>query len=405
MNGPGHNKVVSLAFQCLPRRKAAIWEPLQAHAAETCMLPDQHAIDLLEGRGGPWRRYYPQAKPINNFLVPGRDLRRLLPPTRFYARRVIANLRKGDLPEAGRFAGVFSHYLADFAQPAHYYELDVPRLLPAPRNMANCNLHRMIEDIESTVERISYRARLLGASLAEFVFRFEGRLAKLHEMAVAAIVPMLTQIYRRRNDRAAKVFDGIVAETARVFADFCYSACALAAGDLPNRVTAPLASCDLREIAPHAFDVEYNHGYRPLVDAITVGNYERAQPLRLLVRRRGRAAAEVVTGICVIPHALPVGGATAPAMLEYRLPAGTFRRFEASVGLLAAVERQAKCRFEVVADGRCVYRSGFLTAKDAARPVRVDVGGVRRLRLLARSDGSTDKLAYAIWAAPRLHKE
>ncbi len=30
--------------------------------------------------------------------------------------------------------------IGDFSQPAHYYELDIPKLLPPPKNMTNCNL-------------------------------------------------------------------------------------------------------------------------------------------------------------------------------------------------------------------------------------------------------------------------
>jgi len=66
------------------------------------------------------------------------------------------------------------------------------------------------------------------------------------------------------------------------------------------------------------------------------------------------------------------------------------------------VPRQAPCRLEVWADGRAAFRSPMLTPQDAARVVRVNVERCRRLRLRAVTDGSTDKLAYAVWGFPRL---
>lgn len=402
MNGPGHHRTVKLAMDCAPRRSADLWTRLRPHVLETCMLPDAHAVNLFEGADGPWRRYFPPGRPINNFVVPGRDLRRLLPDTSFYTERVVEELRAGRVAEAGRFAGVFSHYLADFAQPAHYYELDIPHLLPAPPELANCSLHRMIEDVEAGVERVEHRPAVLGASLEEFVFRFESRLAELHSAALAAIVPMVRHLYRRHRDRAASVFDTVMGTAAAVFADFVHSACSLATGDASPRELDALRRCDLRTIPPWKYDVEYNHGHRPLVDAITLDGETTARPLRLRTAD-GRQMQEM-PGLCVIPHALPVGGATPPALLEYRLPDNVYERFECVVGLLGDVEKQAACRFEVAADDRTAAETPFLAPTDAARELDVNVRNVSRLRLLAHSDGSTDKLAYAVWGRPTLLK-
>ncbi len=402
MNGPGHHRMVKLAMGCSPERSADLWTRLRPHVLETCMLPDAHAIELFEGADGPWRRYFPPGRPINNFIVPGRELRRLLPNIGFYTERVVEELRDGRVGEAGRFAGVFSHYLADFAQPAHYYELDVPHLLPAPPELANCNLHRMIEDVEAGVEHVDHRPAVLGASLEEFVFRFESRLAELHSAALAAIVPMVRALYRHRPDRAANTFDGVMGTAAKVFADFVHSACSLATGDASHGELDALQECDLRPIPSWKYDVEYNHGHRPFVDAITLDGETTARPLRLRTGDGGQT--REMPGLCVIPHALPVGGATPPATLEYRLPDNVYERFEAVVGLLGDVEKQAACRFEVVADDRTVAQTPFLKPTDTARNLSVDVRNVRHLRLVARSDGSTDKLAYAVWGKPTLLK-
>lgn len=397
MNEDGHNRLVRLAIGTLRGVDAEFWQPLARGIAAACMDPDVYAIRLYEGKTGPWRKYFPPGRQANPFFIPGRDFRSLVPKFGFYINKVVGLLRKGDLAQAARYAGIASHYIADFAQPAHYYELDAVRLLPPPPEMANFNPHRTIEDINATVERIRHRPCVLGANAGEFLFRLEGRLAQQHRLSMASIVPMLQAIYRRRHGAAARVFDKVMAHAAGIFADFLATAGALAAGER----AAGEGACDLRLIEPHQFDVEFNFGYRPLIDAITIKNYGLAQPLSLL-DARGRPVNR--QGICIIPHALPVPGSTPSASLEYHLPPRTFIRFEALVGLLASEPRQAKCLFKVIADGKTVFATPMLSPGDAAVDIFLDIRRCRRLVLYCLTDGSTDKLAYAVWAQPRLLK-
>jgi len=405
MNGPEHHAIVRLALQCLPDWAAEVWRPLEPALDETCMLPDEVAIPLLRGDGGPWRRHFPPRPPKFNFQQAGRRPRDFFPPVQFYLSRTVAALRRGDADKAARLAGVFSHYIGDFSQPAHHYELEIGTLLPPPPTMRNPEYHRMIEDIPATLTAIRHRPRPLGTSVGECRFRIEGRLAELYERSVAAVIPMLRAIYRRRNDLASKVLDPVVGASAKLFADFCCSAVAVARGRFSAADLRRLAVCDLRRVDPLAYDVEYNFGHRVLADAITAQQYGRAQPLRLVRRSGRREGSEVVKGICTIPHALPMKGVEMGAWVEYGLPRGTFARFEAEAGLLAGRQPQAVCRFEVRADGETLFATGPMTPTDLARPVRVDIAGRRRLRLAVRTDGSTDKLAMPIWARPCLHKE
>jgi hypothetical protein len=86
------------------------------------------------------------------------------------------------------------------------------------------------------------------------------------------------------------------------------------------------------------------------------------------------------------------------------LPKNTFRRFTAIAGLYADVEKQAKCRLEIAIDGASVFRTKMLTPKDVAKRVDIDISRCRQLRLLAVTDGSTERLAYPIWGEPTLRK-
>lgn len=402
MNEPSHHKLVELALQCQPR--AAVPAEFGAAVHATCLWPDEHAIALLTGQGGPWRRYFPRRNPRFNFEIRARSFRPFLPKLGFFIRSVVACLRRGEIEEAGRFAGVFSHYLGDFAEPAHYYELDIGRLLPPPEDMVNCNYHFMIEAIESGRMRLAHTPRLLGESAGEFQFRLEGRFMALHARGVAAVLPMVKAIYERRNDRASRVFDGVMTDAAAILADFIHTARAVAAREFEPAAAATLSTCDLRAIGPHTFDVEFNFGHAPLLDAVTIENFGRARPFRLRRPRGRRTGAEVVPGICAVPHALPLEGASLSSELHYRLPRGVFDCLSALVGLQADHARQAACRFEVLVDGRLAHTTDWRTPASEAVPVRVGVAGARDLRLRVVTDGSTDKLAFPIWGEPQLIK-
>lgn len=413
MNRYGHRKIVNLAFECFPPWQENIWKTYKEYVVETCMFPDEYAVPALEGKTGSWRKYFPRDRfthgfpqhPCSLMTLLEQSFPECLPPIRFYVDRVITHIRQEKMAEAARFAGVFSHYLGDFSQPAHYYELDIPRLLPLPKRMTNCNLHPIIESIPSSIEHISYKAKLLGASEDEFEFYLAARLARLYKKVLAAIIPMVTFIYQRKNHQAQEVFDKLMNDAARIFADFCYTSYAIAQGHFCQGEISHLSKCDLREIEPHSYDVEYNYGHRPLIDVITTDLYNHARPFRLLKREGGKNVTKIVQGICTIPHALPLPGTTPSAKLEYRLPKKTFSQFKATLGLYADVEKQAKCYFEVIADGKSLYKSRMLTPKDTAQSISVDISQCEKLQLLVHTDGSTDKLAYPIWGQPMLRKE
>jgi hypothetical protein len=127
-----------------------------------------------------------------------------------------------------------------------------------------------------------------------------------------------------------------------------------------------------------------------------------AQPLALT---RSDGTVEAVPGLCTIPHALPLPTIEPAAWLEYRLPPRLFTRFRCDVGLMAGIHPQAAATFEIQLDGRCLVRTDLLSPQRPAVPLDADIRKGRILRLVVRSDGSTDKLAFAVWGRPRLEKE
>jgi hypothetical protein len=364
------------------------------------MLPDQMAIALLNGEDGPWRRFFPPQAPDHSFEKQGASARAHFFDHGFYIERVLRLLRDGDEPEACRFLGVFSHYLGDFAEPAHYYEREVTLLVPPPPERMNCNSHRMIEDVPSGISEHSYHPRPLGRTAGTIVLRLEGRLRQLYERAMATPVPMLKALYADDMAAATRLSNRVVADTVEIMGDVLHSLWCVYRGGWTPEERENLSRCRLDILEPAAYDVEFNYGCRPIRKAITIDQIGTAVPLRLNLVEDDATTIQNVEGICVVPHALPIEGTRYRAILDFDLPPEAFERFTAAAGLLAHFRPQATCRFIVKGDEQVIHESLPISPTDPAESIDVDISGVSHLRLSVYTDGSTDRLAFPIWAWP-----
>lgn len=77
---------------------------------------------------------------------------------------------------------------------------------------------------------------------------------------------------------------------------------------------------------------------------------------------------------------------------------GNCGRFTALVGVDDAKGSGGSVIFRVVADGRVLFDSGRMTGATAAKPVDVDVTGVRRLKLVADPTADGQANDWADWA-------
>jgi len=395
----GHTAIVNAGITAVPGEIGEFWSTLREDVLSTRGDPDKYALDLLQNKRGAWGRFFPKHLKYN-FEIPQRLPRDFLPDTAFYIRHTVEELRRGNNKEAAKFAGVFSHYLGDFAEPAHYYEFDAHRLLPPPADMANSNFHFMVEGIDTDVKRTGRKGQILGKSKAELQFRLEGDLCRLQKRSIAAIFPMLQAIYRRRNHLATRTFNAVVRESAECFSDFIMSVKAIADSQIPSRDSLRLADCRLIDIEPHDWDVEFNYGNRPLINYVTPHLYGSAEAFTLLKDGKMRK----VDGICPIPHALPIKGMLLESTITYHLPKNVFHSFTATVGLHAKVKKQPAVYFLVSDDGQNLFQSKWLHSTKEAMPIEVDISKCRKLSLKVITDGSTDKLAFPIWGNPTLHK-
>ncbi len=95
-------------------------------------------------------------------------------------------------------------------------------------------------------------------------------------------------------------------------------------------------------------------------------------------------------------------GTVATSDVRYDL-AGVFARFRARIGLddEAHPDSTAAARFEVVGDGRVLWKSGLVRGGTPPIPVDVDVRGVRTLSLKVVPARSDDARLHADWLNPR----
>ncbi|MBN1491872.1 MAG: NPCBM/NEW2 domain-containing protein [Phycisphaerae bacterium] len=79
----------------------------------------------------------------------------------------------------------------------------------------------------------------------------------------------------------------------------------------------------------------------------------------------------------------------------------TYTRFAAVIGIDDAVRPRGNVVFRVFADDRTAYDSGPVTGTDAPKPILVDIGGARRVRLVVEYGDELDLADHADWGNAR----
>ena len=76
---------------------------------------------------------------------------------------------------------------------------------------------------------------------------------------------------------------------------------------------------------------------------------------------------------------------------------GEYETFQAEVGVDAFSRPEDACTFEVHADGKLLFRSEPVKARQAAQPIRVKVAGVNELTLTTRPAGNVHASMLGVW--------
>ncbi|MCH7720766.1 MAG: NPCBM/NEW2 domain-containing protein, partial [Planctomycetes bacterium] len=93
-------------------------------------------------------------------------------------------------------------------------------------------------------------------------------------------------------------------------------------------------------------------------------------------------------------------GMHARAWIDFDVEAA-FTDLLVTIGIDDAVRPGGEAIFRVLGDDRTLYDSSIVTGRDAPLPIRIDIRGVRRLRLMADYGQALDLGAHANWADAR----
>jgi hypothetical protein len=83
---------------------------------------------------------------------------------------------------------------------------------------------------------------------------------------------------------------------------------------------------------------------------------------------------------------------------------GIFKTFESEIGLDAAAGGQGSVEFKIFGDTKLLWKSGLVKGQSAARKVRVNINGVKELRLVVEDGGDGPRHDLADWAEALVRK-
>jgi hypothetical protein len=369
--------------------------------------------------------------------------------TEHYLRAAVQAARAGDVKAAVKFCGVYSHTIADTAEPIHAINPDIIDLVvPPPTSHMSLELHAGVECLGAPVDIRSHQPRLLGRNVEQAIMGAIAGLVHAKQVGAAQTVPIVQALYADNRAEATRLSSLAQSESARQTADFMYTvfwlaniarrpsplsarrpslAAASAAtegggqgwpppidGGSPAASAANASSLDLCRYPYVGCLVDMLYRYRPMVDLSLIPySGGKSHPLSL---RTASGGIEQVHGLGVAPY---LGPPYTPdhhrvTTIDYFLIPGAYNMFRARVGANPLFKTGiVKMVFRVLADGKEVFRSRDLLPTDAALEVAADIAGARWLTLSMHFSSNptfedVQRLVsitwpnHGVWAEPRL---
>ena len=368
--------------------------------------------------------------------------------TEHYLRAAVQAARAGDVKAAVKFCGVYSHTIADTAEPIHAINPDIIDLVvPPPASHMSLELHAGVEGLGAPVDIRGHQPRLLGRNVEQAIMGAIAGLVHAKQVGAAQTVPIVQALYADNRAEATRLSSLAQSESARQTADFMYTVFRLA--DLARRPSEPAmklqssgkiegirlgagqsllfgahpeesgksegaSSLDLCQYPYVGCLVDMLYRYRPMVD-LSLIPYSGGQshPLSL---RTASGGIEQVHGLGVAPY---LGPPYTPdhhreTTVDYFLIPGAYNTFRARVGANPLFKTGIVTMvFRVLADGKEVFRSRDLLPTDPAVEAAADIAGARWLTLSMHFSSNptfedVQRLTaitwanHGVWAEPRL---
>ena len=331
------------------------------------------------------------------------------PATRHYIEHILEALKADDRAAAAKFIGAYAHYLEDHGCAAHISgqvlgsltQLDPP---PDPDQRGFVSLHYLFEneDTPYPCDLTAYRPALMGRAVDEALFHLRERYFDIERAKLATVLPYLRALYQRDAEAARRAQAITGNATGEVLADFLFTVLSMASKTFDR------ASCD-RLKSVHLSDVTCSASKAGVCDAYfgaaikdaSLGEFtDFGWPRKPLALRTADGEKTFARGL----------GMGIKMRVSYDLK-GLFTRFHCLVGVHPTLGREGQMAFAVEVDGRTVFDSGTMTARDEARALEIPLDGARTLTLITNRTverpGSSGRRTpdHGVWADPVLLTE
>jgi len=427
MNTEVHEYIARTGFELLPEEIKKNWRNEKGFILKTSAYPDMFAdrgmsleeknrIDPEAGvylePSSPRALWYKKLlqKVIDNPTSQISDVvpEKMLYLFPYYLNNTILCLKRGEKEKAAKFAGVFSHWIGDMAQPIHLLNPKVIDLLvKCPDEFLSLELHAGIEGISGKPDMGNYKPEILGDSFPRALMALYRKIVKMTEESRYTIIPMVKAIYSGQQKDTIELAGISVKLAACLFSDFLRTAWALS-----SREKFPFKALDLTEYPWIGSTVDMLYRYRPIKNfSLIPYSGERSYPISLLDEKGSIIR---VSGLGVIPYLGPFKTATGyvkerDARVEFFVWPQSYAWFRAKVGLNPLFTRsEGKVTFRIFADDKLIGKCGPLSPRTPAvdfkvkLPQKIHFLTLSMLTIEEPSKPIAEKHPRGVWGDPVL---
>lgn len=406
MTNEQHTQVSIFGIDCLPDEAGKYWaeyRDLFADAANFTDIfwPGDEASLAYREKYPDWRDYI--MVPVDGKMVNCHssfdpvELFRTYPPViAFYVSRALAEMKKGNVEKAAKYAGVFSHVIGDTGQLAH--AIDPRVIVPLVQRSGECYLlHTQLENIPGVhAFAHDHQVICLGRTSGQLQWGLLQRLARQKRRTLLNLLPTINACESGDLSKAQQLASLVMNDCADLFGDFLYSLWCLKNGKIAEAPrTFDLRECEYSDCC---CDGMFNH--LPQIDAIPGPNRHSPEILDF-----GNGPEK---GIALLPWLYPGYEGVRRAYVEYPLPVVTFVKLKFVCGLnRAAPKNETDAIFEVWVDGVLIWHSPALSADSVPLAVELTRISGKKLRLAVRdarqaADSAPTRFFYPFFACPEL---
>lgn len=427
-----HDVIGKRALELLPEEEQSFWEPEKGNLPGYCDLPDLHLASQWDDPGKeawyarygvmPNGRVTPHGAVDRSWVFTALggmpDASKTHYALRYYMKKIIALVRRGEVTESARFAGTLGHLIQDCSTPVHVINnLLLNHLFPV-RHGKLIPLHSTVDFWRFNPEEVKSRPEILGRNAEEAAFLLNERMFKNIETMMGEIIPLCQAIQTGRDAVTDRIMQKWNRCSVLLTASAWHTLFTIARGKIPAAAARKFHALDLtslpliNEIAPK-FDREpFIAAGIPFYECI----YPECDPARSRLSTdripfepavntsydgEGNAVppALIADGKRISGHGIAAGSY---GVASFRVPGTLYSELDVLAGVHPDSESDAKVTFAIWCpeSSSPLLARGEVSRNDPALHFRVRLPKTCRTLCLL-SAGGNSKLS-AVWLKPVL---